>query len=100
MDHPVQLVEPCESAREEFIAYCEEFRDAGEGIALDPLPEAQADFAGLVRKWAQHARGENLPEGAVPQSAYWFVRGGRIVGTARFRHCLNESNSQEGGPIG
>ena len=100
MDEPVRLVEPCESGRDEFIAYCREFRDAGEHVAHGQLADAEADFAGLLRRWARQARGEGLAEGLVPQSVYWLMRGSRIVGTVRLRHRLNEATSQEGGHIG
>ena len=100
MNELVRLAEPDESRRDEFIAYCEEFRDAGEHVVHGQLADAQADFASLVRRWAQHARGENLTEGQVPQTVCWLMLGSRILGTARFRHHLTEATFQEGGHVG
>lgn len=96
----VKLVEPAESYREEFIAYCEEFKAANEPIVHGQLPQAIEDFPGLVKLWADNGRGVNLPEGYVPCSVYWLVRGGRILGCVRFRHRLNEDLTCEGGNIG
>jgi predicted acetyltransferase len=96
----VRLIEPDVSCRDEFIAYCEEFKAAGEPFAHDQLPDAEADFAGLVRRWFQWSRGINLKPGWVPGSTYWLVRGRRILGTARLRHTLNDDLLKEGGNIG
>lgn len=95
-----RLIEPGASWREEFIDYCEEFKAAGEPFAHGQLPEARADFVGLVERWRRGAQEEGLAEGLVPQSIYWLVRGRRIVGTVRFRHRLNENLMHEGGHIG
>jgi predicted acetyltransferase len=96
----LRLVEPDASFRDEFIAYCREFKDAGEPFVHDNLPAAEADFAGLVANWARCSRGENIEPGKVPWTAFWLVRGRRIIGTARLRHTLNEFLLQEGGHIG
>ena len=96
----LQLVDPSGSYREEFIAYCEEFRAAGEPFVHGDLPDATRDFAELIGRWIEQARGKGLPEGYVPMSRYWLMSGGRILGTIRLRHLLNEALAHEGGHIG
>jgi predicted acetyltransferase len=100
MADSIQLVEPRETWRDEFIAYCKEFRDAGEPVVHGQLADAEADFPGLIQKWARGAAGENLEEGQAPYSVYWLIRDNRILGTARFRHRLTEATAKEGGHIG
>ncbi len=96
----LELIQPAASYREEFVAYCQEFQAAGEPFVHEQLPEAQADFAALLRKWEDGSKGVNLPKGHVPCSVYWLVRNGRIVATARLRSRLNEELTHEGGHIG
>jgi hypothetical protein len=67
-DTPAQLVEPDESWRDEFVAYCEEFRDANEPVAHGQLADATEDFAGLVRRWVNHAEGAGLRDGLTDAS--------------------------------
>ena len=42
----------------------------------------------------------DVPEGFVPQTAYWLVRGDTILGGFRLRHRLSERLWQSGGHIG
>ncbi len=100
MGEPTQLVRPTEQWRQEFVSYCEEFKAANEPFVHDQLPEAIADFPALLRKWSDGEEGVNLPEGRVPWSVRWLVRGGRIIATARLRYRLNDDLTHEGGHIG
>lgn len=100
MAEKVELAEPDVTLRQEFIEYRQEFKAANEPFVHGQLSEATADFAGLLRKWSDGAREINLPEGHVPGSVYWLVQNGRILGTARLRHRLNENLMHEGGHIG
>jgi predicted acetyltransferase len=102
---PAMLIEPDVSWRDEFIAYCEEFKAADEPYAHGQLPDAQKDFPGLIRRWAQGAAGNKsegitVPADDVPNLIYWLVRGRRILGTVRLRLTINESLLQIGGHIG
>jgi len=94
------LIEPAEAMADEFIAYSEEFRAAGEPFVLGELDQVKGDFARLLGIWRDRAAGRNLPEGRVPYNVYWLVRGGRILGTIRLRHRLNQQLSHEGGHVG
>jgi predicted acetyltransferase len=96
----LQLVEPTEALREAYIEYAEEFRAAGEDAQARHLAEARADFAALVRRLRDHARGAGLPKGHVPASTYWLVCGGRVIGGCGLRHRLTDALRDYGGHIG
>lgn len=100
MTQGIALIEPDSAFREEFIAYCQEFKAANEPFVHGQLAEATADFDGLLRKWSDVARGINLPEGFVPSSEYWLVQNGRILGSARLRYRLEGDLLLERGHIG
>ena len=46
------------------------------------------------------ARGEDLPEGIVPETQFYLWAGGEIVGQFRLRHRLNEALRRGAGHIG
>lgn len=48
----------------------------------------------------EYARGENLPEGWVPETDYFLWKDEQIVGMFRLRHYLNESLRNGAGHIG
>lgn len=78
--------------------------------------EMPVDENGLTNEWAQvsradfeqkalpqmmdYARGENLPEGFVPETFYFLWDGEEIVGQFRLRHHLCESLRTGAGHIG
>ena len=100
MEEEIELIDPTEAMRDDFIAYAEEFRAAREPFVHAELGRARSDFAGLIRSWRDEAAGRNLPDGYVPSTRYWLVRGGRILGTARLRHHLVPALEDFGGHIG
>ena len=58
------------------------------------------DFAVFVEQLKREARGEGLPDWAVPQNVYWAVRGDRMVGVLKLRHRLTPALENCGGHIG
>ena len=62
--------------------------------------EFGADFPAYIAKMNDMTEGKNLPPGYVPQTTYWFVDGGKFVGSVSIRHRLNEKLLQTGGHIG
>ncbi len=65
-------------------------------IAKDPT-----DFSQMVDSLHEQARGENLPDGWVPDSTYWLVdKRKKVIGVANIRHALTEKLLYEGGHIG
>ncbi len=95
-----RLIDPTENLADEYIAYVEEFRAAGEPFVHGDLAAAGGSFAQLLQCWRDWADGRNLPAGYVPGNHYWLVRGRRIIGTSRFRHQLTKALEDEGGHIG
>ncbi|MBI2920825.1 MAG: GNAT family N-acetyltransferase [Planctomycetes bacterium] len=96
----LQLVEPSVSLREEYEAYCREFGDARD-IPGNGCMAGSPDFSEAIRMCLDHARGANLPEGRVPATTFWLVRGGRrLVGMINLRHSLTPFLESEGGHIG
>jgi predicted acetyltransferase len=97
----LELIEPREDFQAEYLEFVEEFRQAGEG---DELPGGggtlQGDFSDFVRRLLDHGRGIGLPEGRVPASTFWLVRGRRILGVCNLRHTLNDFLRDYGGHIG
>ena len=95
-----RLIEPAEDMAEEYVAYAQEFRDADEPFIQGELDQANGDTPSLIKQWRDHAAAPNLPEGFVPCSRYWLVRGRRILATSRLRHRLTEALEDDGGHIG
>jgi predicted acetyltransferase len=99
-DH-LQLIEPTEALCEAFGKLIQEFHAAGE---IEQPPGScwkdEDDFATFIRRARDYAEGENLPDGWVPDSAYWLVRGKRILGVCDVRHRLTEALRDFGGHIG
>ena len=51
-------------------------------------------------KMLERSKGENLPEGQVPDTVYFLWNEGEIVGQFRLRHYLNDSLRRGAGHIG
>jgi predicted acetyltransferase len=98
--HYLKLIEPTMELADEYVAYTEEFRTVGEPFAWGQLAEFNGDVAALLDHLRDQEAGRDLKPGIVPQSAYWGVVDGRIVGQVRVRHRLNESTLKRGGHIG
>ncbi len=59
------------------------------------------NFETLLARLRDDAHGVGLPDGFVPHSTYWLVRGSReIVGVTNLRHSLTPFLLREGGNIG
>ena len=98
-DHP-KLVEPAEGLREAYLGFIEEFQAAGDPYVGQEGKEVHGDFSAFVRRLLNLARGVNLPDGWVPGSSHWLLRGGRVVGTCSLRHRLTEALLDFGGHVG
>lgn len=99
-EQELQLVEPDCRLRDEYLAYIDDFRHAGEDHHAENRDMVLHDFEAFLARCRDHAAGRNLDPGYVPQTTFWLVRQGRLLGTCRLRHRLNDSLSQHGGNIG
>lgn len=71
-----------------------------EPITLLYVPEANQSFDDFIKQLRERARGENLPDGWVPESVYWLVDKGVFIGRVSIRHSLNAFLLQVSGHIG
>ena len=102
----MELVEPSKQYKDSFIEAVKEFQ-TDKDFPLQKswyhdfsIENLVGDFASFVEKQLSEARGENLPEGYVPQTNYWLVDDGEFVGAVRIRQRLNDHLMQIGGHIG
>lgn len=64
------------------------------------VADIKADFVGFVEKISSFARGENQPEGYVPDSIFWLIDDDTFIGQISIRHKLTKKLKREGGHIG
>lgn len=95
------LQAPSGDLRDSYRGLIAELDAAGEMRIPFPLSFPFEDFAALLMKLEEAAKGIGLPDGFVPHSTYWLVRGNsEIVGVANLRHSLTPYLLREGGNIG
>ncbi len=58
------------------------------------------DFTAYLKQLDDLSKGHWVPEGGVPSSTYWLVKGETLVGVANLRHYLNDNIAHIGGHIG
>lgn len=95
----LQLIQPTETSREEFLVFRAEFplNEDVPGLASMKTGDFDAD----VRNALNHAKGIGLADGWVPAHTFWLVRNERtIVGVLQIRHTLTPFLEAEGGHIG
>jgi len=94
----LQFLTPTVDLEAEYRAFVAEFVAREEPAMYYRLPDG--DFAEFVAQLEREARGEGLPDWAVPQNVYWAVCGGRLVGVLKLRHRLTPALETYGGNIG
>ena len=103
-EEELRLIEPSVAWEAAFVEMLQETLDAAPPRRRDwqgkELERARADFITYVGRLLDYARGRHLPSGWVPQSTYWLVRGGRVLGTSSIRHRLTPHLEHEGGHVG
>jgi predicted acetyltransferase len=96
----VKLIEPRETLLDALAGFLAEYGDDFRNVdGLGWAPDVPLEQ--MVERFHENARGINLPDGFVPSSVYWLVRGETtILGMLCLRHGLNERLRQHGGHIG
>lgn len=91
-----KLVELCTELKADF---CEL---AAEGIAAKETPYTNwdGDFEDYLRRMRVLAKGEDLPDGAVPSHTYFLFCDGKIIGRSELHRELNDELESIGGHIG
>jgi len=72
----LRLLEPTIALEEEYLEMADEFRRAGDWSGWnDDIEKGTRNFEAFVGELHDYAIGRSLPEGMVPCSVYWLVRG-------------------------
>jgi predicted acetyltransferase len=95
-DAMLKLEAPSENLQAEFSDMAADFARHGESR----YDRASQDFEGFLRQIASEEHDRVLAPGRVPDSQFWLVSDGRVVGCSRLRHWLTEELEYEGGHIG
>lgn len=100
----MELVEPSARYKDSFMQAAKEFAaDESNSWRHPKYAEAlehESDFAAFVASMHAQARGENLPDGFVPQTDYWLIDDGDFIGRVSIRHEFTEHLLTVGGLIG
>ena len=94
----LQMVAPIPDLEAEYQSFVAEFIAQKEPVRYYRLPEGE--FTEFVVQLQRVARGEALPDWAVPQNVYWAVSDGRMVGVLKLRHRLTPALEKYGGHFG
>ncbi len=93
-----ELVPPRVELVPAYVEFMEELRAAGDPIWERNLPLAGESVEAFVRRLASPVGDVQL--GLVPESTYWAVDGGRVLGRISLRHGLSPRLREFGGNIG
>mgnify|MGYP001596781463 FL=1 len=102
----MELVEPSVQYKDSFIAAVKEYQTDTESASPNEkyrglsATELEKDFESFAQSERSHSRGENLPDGFMPETTYWLIDGGEFIGRISIRHKLTERLLQVGGLIG
>lgn len=94
----LQLVYPSMEYERSYGSYIEELGD--EVRYPFPMDFDHSSFSALLRRLEEFRNGINLPDGFVPSTTYWLVRGDELLGVSNLRHYLNDRIRHAGGHIG
>lgn len=82
--------------REALAEFQSEYRTAGRHLDLDGA-ESFDEFISRLRGYKE---GQNLPNGFVRETVFWFIDEGEFIGRVSIRHELTEHLREIGGHIG
>jgi predicted acetyltransferase len=91
-----KLIELSAELKDDFRELAEEGTAAGE----TPYINWDGDFEDYLRRMQILAKGENLPDGAVPSHTYFLFCDGTIIGRSELRRELRPELEQKGWHIG
>lgn len=101
MEEQVRLIQPTVQLEKEYLDFYNEWKSHGGDMIPWVIKKDPALFSEMVQSLLDSQKGENLPEGWVPDSTYWLVSdSNRILGVVNIRHSLTEKLSENGGHIG
>lgn len=101
MDNQLSLVKPTVDLKQEYMSFYKEWIASGEKMVPWVIKKDPSDFDAMVHNLRLSERGENLPDGWVPDSTYWLINTERkIIGVVNLRHQLTTALRESGGHIG
>lgn len=101
MAKKVVLVKPSVDLEGEYLDFYNEWKESGENMIPWVIEKDPSVFREMVHFLHNNEKGENLPQGWVPDSTYWLVdEDNKILGVVNIRHSLTERLSNCGGHIG
>lgn len=95
----ISLTLPSAQYRDSYLQALAEYQASGRHLSLD-LPTIAANFADHVeeiRNWADESK---LAEGDVPETMYWLIDDGAVIGQVSIRHRANDAVLNWRGYIG
>ena len=98
LDARLTLVRPSRDLVPSYLGFLDEMRVLGETIWPSRLPRAGEEPEAFVVRLLSRETAPEPP--AVPESVYWGVVDGCVVGFIALRHRLNEQLAQYGGHVG
>jgi predicted acetyltransferase len=96
----LRLVKPTAELSQSHAELVGEFKTAGEELVPWVLDEVGSDFNSYLSWLEDQSRGIRLNEGFVPNSTFWLVSNGEIVGVINLRHKLTPQLEDYGGHAG
>ncbi|MHC1694166.1 MAG: GNAT family N-acetyltransferase [Eubacteriales bacterium] len=95
-----RLVECSEKDGYDIYEMLQEIPPGENGFMNGVYGKSYSEFKDWLRMSVKHSQGQELSEGHVPGTCYWFYKGLRPVGFAKLRHRLTPSLLVTGGHIG
>lgn len=101
----MQLIKPAVEYKDSYLAFIKAFQADPDSTYYYTLSQADVvemenDFPAFVQKLHDREVGKNLPEGYVPDTHWWAVINGQVVGQISLRHRLTDALREHGGHIG
>lgn len=97
----IRLITPHADYLQSYLEACHEFKKCGNDSFSMHAPDTFDDWKETIFPQCEQARlGIGLPEGYVPASTFWLVKGDAFVGVGNVRHRLTPALERFGGHIG
>jgi predicted acetyltransferase len=97
----VILIRPTVELKDRYINFYEEWKESGEKMVPWVIAKEPTNFQEMLQSMIDTEKGENLPEGWVPDSTFWLVDDNKtVLGAVNIRHQLTDDLFNRGGHIG
>lgn len=96
----LSLVRPTVDLKEEYLDFYQEWVESGEDMIPWVISKDPSDFEAMIQFLSNNEKGEGIPENWVPDSTFWLVVDGKVIGAVNIRHRLTEKLLKCGGHIG